>query len=65
LRRGRCSKTAVDICRHLDKKVALYREKHWIKKIELQEGGKRREVTKVRREIAYYLSREMGGPWLR
>jgi DNA-binding MarR family transcriptional regulator len=26
----------------------------------LQEGGKRREVTKARREVLYYLSREIG-----
>ena len=35
-------------------------KKHGIKEVELREGGKRREVTKVRGEIAYYLSREMG-----
>jgi len=35
-------------------------KKHGIKEAELREGGKRREVTKVRREIAYYLGREMG-----
>jgi len=28
---GRCSKTAVYVRGHCDKKVALYREKHWIK----------------------------------
>ena len=53
---GRCSKTAVYVRGHCDKKVALYREKHRIKEIELREGGKRREVTKVRREIVYSLS---------
>jgi hypothetical protein len=58
--KGRCSKIAVDIYRHFDKKVALCLEKHGIKEAELREGGKRREVTKVRREIAYYLSREIG-----
>lgn len=31
-----------------------------IRESELQEGGKRREVKKTRRKIAYYLSREMG-----
>jgi hypothetical protein len=45
---------------HCDKKVALYCEKHLIKEMEFREDGKRREVTKARGEIAYYLSREMG-----
>ena len=47
-------------CRCNIKKVALYREKHGIKGAKLWGGGKRREGTKARREIAYYLSREMG-----
>ena len=46
----------------VDDVIARMCKKHGIKEAELRGGGKRRGVTKARREIAHYLSKEMGVP---